>query len=311
MNILNKLTLALTALLLAAGLHAAGPLEYAPALAVEQASSTEESIAPSTDVPQQQTASSLEEAVQSLIASISAQKGFEDWQQAQWTSYPLGPGTHGWVVLLKTGGRETGYLVIHDTGDGAYRLSEYGRGEYPLFSLQTLHHSLVQLDLIPSDIQAQRLYYNPLEAFWIIAAPGGSPLRYLDAKTGEELPLKPGDLPKLELRVSDGQLLHTGSPAPRPQEPVHGISSFDPYERLPWVQSASAAPPSSDVLGAWLEQGRKPIFAANVYSGRHLIPLPVTGLQTWSGGTAYVRVQEDDERYLPLESMQRLGGFYP
>ncbi|WP_426452410.1 hypothetical protein ACP26L_10165 [Paenibacillus sp. S-38] len=310
---MKKLTLALAALLLTGGLQAAGPLEYAPAHAVEQQHQEMGQTsppAPADPAPQQQTAGSLEEAVQALIRELSSQEGFESWAKAEWTSYPLGPGTHGWVVLLKTDGIETGYLVIHDAGSGRYLLSEYGRGEYPLFSLQTLHHSLVRLDLIPSDAHIQRLYYNPLEALWQITAPGGSPVRYLDAKTGEELPLSSGDVPHKELPAGEGSSYLTGSPAPRPEVLIGG-APFDAYERLPWVTSPPASPPSATELGEWLKQGRRPIYAAEVYGGRYLIPLAVTGLQTWSSGTAYVRAQQDDERYLPLGALQHLGGFYP
>ncbi|MGY4760000.1 hypothetical protein ACVNS2_10460 [Paenibacillus caseinilyticus] len=309
-KILKKLTLALAVLLLAGGLQAAGPLEYAPALAVEQppreTGQTSQTAAPAQ---KHQTAGSLEEAVQALIRELSAQEGFESWAKAEWTSYPLGPGTHGWVVLLKTDGVEAGYLVIQDAGAGRYLLSEYGRGEYPLFSLQTLHHSLVRLDLIPSDTHAERLYYNPLEALWQITAPGG-PVRYLDAKTGEELPLHPGEVPHKELPAGEGISYQTGSPAPKPERLIGG-SPFDAYERLPWVTSPPASPPSPAQLGEWLKQGSRPIYAAEVYGGRHLIPLAVTGLAVWSGGTAYVRALQDDDRYLPLGALHHLGGFYP
>ena len=117
---------------------------------------------------------------------------------AKWNSYPLGPGTHGWVILFSDQGREVGYMIVQATESGEFRLMEYGTGSSPLFSLTTLYRSLVQQELIPSTtlfedfvqnetIPFDRLYTSTLTSVWKVTLDDKT--YYLDAKSGELLPL--------------------------------------------------------------------------------------------------------------------------
>jgi len=257
----------------------------------------------------------LAEAVNQFIEHVAAQAGFESWRQASWTSQPLGPGTHGWIILLQSGGQEIGYMVVHAAGPDTYRLTEYGLGPYPLFSLQTLYRSLVQLELISSDYTLERLYLDPLHAVWQVTArdqqaPG---IVYIDAKTGEQLPLDsigiahPNPMPPLAGLVKPFTNV----------QPAHTITAseqlppFDVYGRLSWVGKTPPAAPPFDTLKEWLAEGQRVVVTTEPFGKRIMVPFPVTGYQVWSGGEAFIRVQQDDDRFIPFSLLQESGAFFP
>lgn len=254
----------------------------------------------------------LQESVNRFIAQLAKQPGFEAWPQAEWTSQPLGPGTHGWIVLLLSGGQEIGYLVVHADETGQYRLSEYGKGSFPLFSANTLYRSLVRLELIEYPYHAERLYWNPLQALWKVSVENADRVWYLDAKTGEELPISEADLPAMEGNQlspiwktftkldSSHTIIETGQTTP-----------LDPFGRLPWASGEQAAEGSYPGIREQVKAGKPPVFAAELYKGSVTVPLAVSGYQLWSGGDAFVQVAQDDDRFIPLDVLGRLGRFYP
>ncbi|MBP1154826.1 MULTISPECIES: hypothetical protein [unclassified Paenibacillus] len=312
---MTKLTFALTSLLLGTSLLAAWPFDLWPAHADREASQMTAVQTLQTEQPNTQNdipAPSLQNALDRFIGELSSHGGFEEWKQGAWITYPLGPGTHGWIVIVTVDGKEAGYLVVHTSGQDTYRLIEYGKGEYPLFSMQTLYHSLVRLEIIEYLYHAERIYYNPLQALWKVTVPETERVWYIDAKTGEELPLENDDqLPKSET----GELM---KPLPfTTTESSHKITATgqteptDAYERLPWIQGKAETSLRFEVLQQWIDQGRKPVFVAELYSGRVHVPLAVSGYQVWSSGESFLEVLQDDKRYLPLNAINPLGGFYP
>ncbi|CAG7651021.1 hypothetical protein ACFQI7_21515 [Paenibacillus allorhizosphaerae] len=307
-------TFGLTAFLLCTSLLMARPYPSAalqqPVLPTETKLAATGSVSPG--IPDEIRSSSLSEAANRFIGVLSSQQGFEQWKQSTWTSYPLGPGTHGWVILVASSGRDIGYLVLYDAGPDKYRLAEYGNGEYPLFSMQTLYRSMVQLELFDYSYKTERLYYNPLQAVWKITVQGADREWYLDAKTGEELPFQDGSkLPKVETGTSPGTKPFTKT------EPAHNIieagqtAPAEPNQRLPWVQGKPEAGMTERKLQEWIRSARKPVFSAELYSGSVILPLSVSGYHVWSGGDVYVKVLQDDDRYLPFETLASAGGFYP
>ncbi|UUZ79900.1 hypothetical protein LJK88_33460 [Paenibacillus sp. P26] len=207
-----------------------------------------------------------------MIGRLSAQQGFEDWKDATWTSYALGPGTHGWVILLSRNDREIGYLVVHSAGKDTYALSEYGKGEFPLFSMQTLYRSLVRLELIEYSYHAERLYYGPLRPLWHITVDGADREWYLDAKTGEELPFSNGDKSPKTLPDTDSTEAFTKTDYRHKIIESGQTEPFDPYARLPWVQGKPAARPAFDDLKQRLNEGGKPVFALDLYDSSVMTP---------------------------------------
>jgi hypothetical protein len=308
----------LAVLLLGTSLLAVWPLtssavpEAVPSVSSQQQAiqqAVQKALPPNEQLP---AAPSLNEAVNRFFQQLAAQKGFESWQQATWTSYPLGPGSHGWVILVKSNGQEIGYMIVHAAQEGTYQLTEYGNGEYPLFSFQTLYQTLMQQELIPSSLV--RWYVSPLQAVWELTLEGnsGEPL-YIDAKTGELLPLTKD--------VLQESMLSGSMNAFTKPEPAHTIietgttAPFDPYAKLPWVvepgETGGQVHHPYQELKADLVSQRRLTFAAELFDGRITVPLAVTGFQEWSDSSRYMRVHQDDERFLPFEAMDAAGYFFP
>lgn len=305
---LKKITFALLSLLLCTSLLIAYPLSTS---AVEEMPAPEQTAlqTPVSEKKQEIQAPSFQEAVNGLFQQLASREGFEDWKPATWSSYPLGPGTHGWVILISSGGKEAGYMVIHSAGPNSYRLTEYGKGDFPLFSLQTLYRSLVQLELIEYPYEAERLYYDPLQAIWKITVPGADRQWYLDAKTGEELPFKnDSKLPKFD---ASEKKIFTKIEFTHTIVETRQTLPADPYQQLPWVNNKSESPIHFGELKQWVEKKIQPVYAAQLYQNSVTIPLSVSGYQVWSDGDSFVEVLQEDTRYLPFDTMNQLGRFYP
>ncbi|WP_051620330.1 hypothetical protein [Paenibacillus sp. UNC451MF] len=249
------------------------------------------------------------DAVNQWMKRISSEQGFEAWKQASWTSYPLGPGTHGWIVLLKAGGAEVGYMVIYaeDPKDpNKYRLAEYGRGSTPLFSLNTLYHSLVQLELIHSSYTAERWYSGPLYAVWKVTS--GTEQYYIDAKSGEVLPLSSA----AQLEAVHAEEEYSSSVLPK-----HSITSslqlgtFDPYDRLPWVKGTPVSLETFEKLATALNDQSRLTYVAELYHGSVTVPLAVTGYQLWSNEEAFLLLEQDGIRAIPYSAAFKQGKLFP
>lgn len=95
---------------------------------------------------------SLQDFTKLTIRKLSADAPFTSWKEARTDYYPLGPGTHSWLVNIMDGGQRIGYLIVSATEQGGYMLSEYGTGTSGLpYSLTDLRQFLVQEELISSD----------------------------------------------------------------------------------------------------------------------------------------------------------------
>ncbi|WP_282936656.1 hypothetical protein [Paenibacillus sp. RC67] len=249
------------------------------------------------------------DAVNQWMKRISNEQGFETWKQASWTSYPLGPGTHGWIILLKAGGAEVGYMVIYaeDPKDpNKYRLAEYGRGSTPLFSLNTLYQSLVQLELIHTSYKAERWYSGPLYAVWKVTS--GTELYFIDAKSGEVLPLSSAK----QLDAALAEEPYSSSVLPK-----HSITAslqlgtFDPYDRLPWVKGTPVNVDTFDKLATVLKEQSKLTYVAELYDRSVTVPLAVTGYQQWSNEEAFLLLEQDGQRAIPYSVATKQGKLFP
>jgi hypothetical protein len=259
-------------------------------------------------------AADLDSAIDRWRQTLSKEKGFEAWQKATWTSYPLGPGTHGYVVLLFADGREVGYMIVGATKEGTYQLTEYGTGSKPLFSLTTLYRSLVQQELISDhttlaqfindkSIKKERIYFDALHALWKMTIDRST--YYLDAKTGEVLPIEESMLPKQAVKEK------TVGIDPSVLSDQLQLPSFDPYDRINWVKGKPLALPSCKELKAALNKPQRITFVAELYGGKVTVPLAVVGYQLWNKNEPYLVLDQDGPRYVPLSAAIRQGRFYP
>ncbi len=278
---------------------------------------------PQGDGIQQQDEFNLQ--VKTWIDSLSVQKGFNSWKTAVWSRYPLGPGTHGWIVLLQSSKQEElGYLVISATTDGKWSLTEYGVGPSPLFSMNSLYRSLVQQELIPdtytfdqfianSNILSalQRLYYSPLHAVWQVTIQAdGQPIRYyLDAKTGEQLPLADDSFTKW-LDPDSSATAFFKAPSDLIQEVE--LPSFDPFHNTYWLQGIPLEVVDFGHLQSALQQQASIAYVAKLFNKRITAPFAVTGYAVWSGSEQpFIRLEQEGARYIPLKELLDNGFFFP
>ncbi|MBP1965307.1 hypothetical protein [Paenibacillus aceris] len=265
-------------------------------------------------VPDLRSESTLTATVDKWRAALAHEAGFEGWQSASWNSYPLGPGTHGWVVILTDHGEDVGYMIVHATENGTFRLTEYGTGKHPLFSLTTLYRSLVQHELIPTTISysdfaanetiaKERLYTDALTSVWKIKLQDQT--YYLDAKSGEVLPLKEDPTPKLTdtedtLPETDlaGEAITTLHPA------------FDPYDRMPWIVGAPLPVNSLPELQNALDTNENLTYVTELYDGQVTLPLAILGYQSWQEGSPYLILDHEGPRYVRLSAALGMGHVY-
>ncbi|MDF2669922.1 MAG: hypothetical protein K0R67_2228 [Paenibacillus sp.] len=328
---MNKLRLAVTSLILGTALYAglSSLQSRGKPLAVygEASSATVTAPVPSPQYLIAVPAQDIDEQIQRWIDSLSVQKGFEAWKKAKWTRYPLGPGSHGWIVILQTSEQEElGYLVVSATQDGQLALTEYGAGASPLFSMTTLYRTLMQQELIadsytfeqfitspPMDIQ--RLYYSPLHAVWHIAADAGrqSVDYFLDAKTGEQLPLKDTSFSRWNTSEASGDsivMTNLSGPSDLLQEVER--PGFDPFHNTYWLQGKPLAIADLNQLHTALQQQDNIVYAAKLYNKQVLAPFAVIGYTLWSGSTQpFVRLEQEGSRYIPLQELLENGFFFP
>jgi hypothetical protein len=268
-----------------------------------------------------QTTDELDASIERWRKALAVQPDFAAWRDASWTSYPLGPGTHSFVVLLTHDGQEVGYMIVSATPDGSYRLTEYGTGNKPLFSLSTLYRSLVQQELIESNtslaqflndtsIKKERLYTDPFHAVWKLTFGDedavGSDSVYIDAKTGERLPVDETMLPVSSPASSAGI-----GPAAETVADSLLLPVFNPYERISWVQG-DPLPLSvfADVKQA-LAGKQRLTLVVEPFGGAITVPLAVIGYHVWpAAGGEYVALDQDGARYVSFESLHTAGRFF-
>lgn len=268
---------------------------------------------PATSQPDMTSTSTFGSTISQWQSALAKEAGFSAWQQASWNSYPLGPGTHGWVIILSDQGKEVGYMIVHAVENGGFRLTEYGTGTTPLFSLATLYRSLIQQELIPSailyddfvlddTIKKDRLYMDTLTSVWKIVLDGET--YYLDAKSGELLPLTEDPTPRqAESMMSATDLSQGSSCLIRP--------AFDPYELMPWIQSTPLPVTSLPELKVALEQQGSLTYVTELYDEQVTMPLAVLGYQQWIHGDNYLVLDHEGPRYVLLEASLGLGEIYP
>jgi hypothetical protein len=276
---------------------------------IQQQSATAAANAVTTEVPLHP----LREQVRHFVDELAVQPHFANWKQASLDITPIGPGTHGWLVLVKQRTETVGYLIIHAAEDGGYRLGEYGTGNHPLFDEQTLSRSLMQLELSHPAGQTERLYVHPLLAAWKITE---NQNHYItDAASGELLPVQQEEW----LAAASAELqAESSKQAPAKAKLIKhlSLSSFSPYARLPWLTKAplSLNAGSFSPLFALVNKKEQLRYTAELFDGQMLYVWSVAGYNKWDSGHIYMALEasEDgsDRRYIPLTLLTELGHFY-
>lgn len=262
----------------------------------------------------------LKEQARLWANELSQDESFRKWKGAWMSTAPLGPGTHSWLVLMKQNQNVVGYMIIHaKEAGGGYMLGEYGSGEYPPFSAQSLKTTLEKLGLTGASMQAKRVYVHPLLAAWQVKADGsaasGTEARYTDAYSGEELPVdydgwtslaeEADNAKKHGLRLAHASILSYSA-----------MPAFDPYGRLPWLTTSPytiSAKPAQSIQSA-VDRGEQLRFVSEAFHGRMKYVWSVSGYAEWTSGELFVGLSteenSDERRYIPLSLLESLGQFY-
>jgi hypothetical protein len=297
-------TAALAALVPAADIPVPAAVAFTPA--APAAGNAEREAAAPADKNQ-----ALQKELRVWIDALAKQEPFRRWSGAEIRLDPLGPGTHGWLATLTDPdvGEPVGYLVVYaeDGPEGGYRLGEYGLGSYPLFAEPVALRTLRENGYLPpsGEYAMTRVYRHPLAAAWKVRV--NDSLYWLDAKTGEELPLDE----RAWERAAQAQ---AQIPPAEPGETVSGVrlnESFDPYERLPWLMGEAALPAdSAEPILKRLRGGLHVRFVSEPFGDPVLYALPIIGYVAWSGGRVDLAFDQNGPRFVPLVLMRELGKFY-
>lgn len=255
--------------------------------------------------------SPLESQVRQWAAELAQREPFARWKDAEFRIQALGPGTHSWLVVVKSAGETVGYMVVHAAEDGTFRLGEYGTGPNVLFSEDALRTSLLENGITSSEhvpLAARRLYFHPFAAVWIVRFDGET--HWIDAKTGEWLPIDAGSwremLPALR---EEAESVNPASVSV--SGPFFLGETFDAYDSLPWLTGEkpyrirSAKKAQRRIAG-----GLHLKYVTEPYEDAALYALPVTGYHAWREGRLDLALDMAGPRFIPLETLQQFGSFY-
>ncbi|RIX59388.1 hypothetical protein D3P08_04340 [Paenibacillus nanensis] len=302
--------------ILTAGLTAAAILFNGAGAGVEAASAAPAARA----VNQIHDSLSIKEQAQKWAEELSAQERYKTWRNAEIHVSPMGPGLHSWLVELTQSDKTiVGYIVIYATEEGGFQLGEYGIGAYPLFNEQALKLSLLQLELQPHSIKAERLYGDPLHAAWRITSKQAAAVYYTDAISGEGLPIEKdeeweSEQKQLTAENSRYGLTETDS---KLKETFGLMASFNPYGRMPWLTKKPLVINEGDYSSIFqnIHSNKEIRYTTESYKGKARQVWSVVGYDIWEGDQVYLALDSDEEgadrRYLPIELLVQEGQFYP
>lgn len=269
-------------------------------------------------------ASAMLDQAEAWAESISKQPGFESWKNASLEASALGPGTHGWLVLVKGGdGTVLGYLVVHaleaaEEGDErrVYRLGEYGLGRPP-FDSSARDLALRRLELESlfkaGKLKQREMYVHPLLAAWSFNG------KFADASSGESLPVDEAVWTKAAAEASLWKSILDEMPSLVAADIKRATSnpSFYPYNTLPWLTGHPLFFPDGSgaaSIEARLDDGEPLRYTAERFDRALRQVWSVTGYHRWNGDLVFIALEADEtegsRRYVPLQLLHKLGSFY-
>jgi len=160
--------------------------------------------------------------------------------------------------------------------------------------------------LLDAGYRFERLFVPPLQSVWVITAPSGE-RRFIDAKTGQELPdlsswadaLEPWSKPSM----------------PGGNQPAKFFQEIweaeDPFLRAAWLRNP---PLEATDFPEWVEMARlkqgRLVYYARLFGGIALYPLSVSGYMAGPGLGTFIRLDHDGARYIAYDSATAIGQFH-
>lgn len=263
----------------------------------------------------------VQEFAKTTLDKLAIEAPFKAWKDAAVEYFPLGPGTHSWLVNVMKGEQRIGYMIITATEDGGYMLSEYGAGTYGLpYSLIELRQFLVQEGLMTSSfsgtIQLTALY-APLLPVWKISIDDQT--LFINASVLEILPWS---LSKAEEAVkgklTETEVITTQNNGLSPRSAFNSGGTDDPYENIMWLTSPKLDSVKGDNITELIRTTKSLAFQASDKNELVGAPFMITGYQSWEPApgrvqaknnkpTIYAASGPEGKRYLPLSTLQANG----
>lgn len=284
-------------------------------------------ILPALTMKQAPAPETLQDFTRITISQLSANAPFKEWKDAGTEVYPLGPGTHSWLVNVMHGEQRIGYLIISASDNSGYMLSEYGAGTYGLpYSMNELRQYLVQEGLLTSNYSGTlglTALYAPLLPVWKLTLENKT--IYLNASVLQVLPWSLSQANSiLSGRLEATALVVSGQDqARRPSPALRGGGQDDPYADLLWLTAPELKSISEASLSALLTARGSLAFQAAGHNDALGAPFMITGCQSWlpaatapgsqdksSQAIVYAAAGPGGKRYLPLAALQRSGTFH-
>lgn len=265
---------------------------------------------------------SLQDFTALTISKLSAAAPFTGWKNARTEYYPLGPGTHSWLVNVMNGEQRIGYLIVSATEEGGYLLSEYGAGTSGLpYSMTDLRQFLVQEGLITSTSSEKAeltALYAPMLPVWKLTL--DKETYYINAIS---LQLLPWSLSKAESvlnrALTGAGLVDSQERSWSPQRAYKSGGQDNPYADLQWLTSPKLRAVNGDNVAVLLGSGAALAFQSAGNNDMTGAPFMITGYQSWqlsaqAGATSnpaktvvYAASGLQGRRYLPLAALQATG----
>jgi hypothetical protein len=265
----------------------------------------------------------LKSISETVVKQISEQSLFTSWITSQLQYFPLGPGTHSWLVTVSKDQEELGYLIFtaNDSDPQIYILSEYGSSPSVPYHLTSLHQTLSKLNNNPLStafvrpIGIERLY-APLLPLWKVSFADQETL-YLNAQTMDILPWDESHLQKLNLQPSNlsaayfsvKELSYTSIKA------VSRQGKRDPLANLNWITTPRLSLLTEDAIIKYLNKGNNLIFTYPQHNDDLGGPFAISGFHKWSSPkgilqqTIYVGTGLSGQRFIPLSYLHSKGEF--
>lgn len=264
----------------------------------------------------------LRDYVAVIIKQLASSDSLSTWNNAESVIEPLGPGTHSWLVTIRTKQAPTGYLIISSTESGEYKLVEYGNGPDSLYVQSTLESALKGSGLSKQGINkanAIPLYAGPVLAEWEVTKPNSNnSTHFLSALTGELLPESKGSW--VEQAVAFHAPEHAVGSAQKellPQQTIRTSTIFDPYDNILWM-TKKALQIKQESFESLLKVSKRLVFISSGSKRTYSMSLPIHGYQKWSSSTSSAQSNESiyvltgtesSSRWISLHALMETGYF--
>ncbi|OAB39927.1 hypothetical protein PMSD_02395 [Paenibacillus macquariensis subsp. defensor] len=269
--------------------------------------------------------SSLKTFSETVVKQLSEQEVFSSWTHSELQYFPLGPGTHSWLVTVSRDQKELGYLIFtaKNTNAQEYILSEYGTSPSAPYDLAALHQTLAELDII-SPSSSKKPYptnieplYTPLLPLWKVSF-GHQETLYLNALTMDVLPWDESHWKKLNQPTSElsDARFSSKDEAVTSSQVVSHKGQKDPLDNLMWITTTPLSVFSDLDVESYLNKHNSLIFTSPNRNDDVGGPFAISGYQKWystQGGThpmVYAGTGLTGQRYVPFSILLNKGVFH-